>query len=255
MSRDRGSRAPRSAVFDTDGVLLDSAVVHARAWKSAFDPCLTRWGGEHSGQPPFDVEAEYRRYVDGRPRYDGAEAFLAARGLALPPGEPGDPPGCDTVWAVAARKEQAFTELLAAGGAPVYADTVPALQALRTAGVPCAAVSASRHARALLNAHALDRFFAALVDGVDAARLHLPGKPDPALFLHAAAVLGSRPEETAVVEDAQAGVRAAHRGGFGLVVGVDRTPDRRATAPLREQGADLVVPDLQTLAMTVWGPA
>ncbi|MFF6772433.1 HAD family hydrolase [Streptomyces sp. NPDC012637] len=246
-----GPRSLRALVLDTDGVLLDSAALHAAAWKTAFDACLEAVAGEE--QPPFDADADYRRFVDGRPRYDGAAAFLAARGLALPEGTPGDPPGRATVWAVAACKERAFTDLLRTEGVAPFADARPALAALRTAGVPCAAVSASRHARQLIRAAGLTGLLAVTVDGEDAARLGLAGKPDPALFLRAAALLGSPPQETAVAEDALAGVVAARRGGFGLVVGVDRTPQRRTTASLREQGADLVVSDLTALVRGVWG--
>ncbi|MEU7069897.1 HAD-IA family hydrolase [Streptomyces narbonensis] len=246
-----GPRPPRALVLDTDGVLLDSAGLHAAAWKAALDACLAAVVGAE--QPPFDPDAEYRRFVDGRPRYEGAAAFLSARGLGLPAGTPRDPPGCATIWAVAAGKEQAFAALLRTARVQAFGDVRPALTALRTAGVPCAAVSASRHARALIDAAGLAPLLAVFVDGEDAARLRLAGKPDPALFLRAAAVLGRRPQETAVAEDALAGVEAARRGGFGLVVGVDRTPLRRAAAPLRRQGADLVVPDLTTLVRNVWG--
>ncbi|GAA3388140.1 HAD-IA family hydrolase [Streptomyces roseoviridis] len=256
-----GSVPPRGVVLDTDGVLLDSAAVHAAAWKTAFDACLaalapddgSRFGTPSSDTRPFDADAEYRRFVDGRSRHDGAEAFLTARGIRLPPGEPGDPPGCGTVWAVAARKEAAFREALASEPVTAFDDAAVALEALRVRGVPCAAVSASRHARALLAAAGLDTALAALVDGEDAARLGLAGKPDPALFLHAAGLLGLPPAAAAVVEDAVAGVRAARRGGFGLVVGVDRTPDGHGASLLDEEGADLVVPDLTTLVRSVWG--
>ncbi|MBP2586163.1 HAD superfamily hydrolase (TIGR01509 family) [Streptomyces sp. PvR006] len=248
-----GSRPPESVVLDTDGVLLDSAVVHAAAWKIAFDACLDRLAPDNGTQPPFDADVEYRRLVDGRSRYDGAAAFLAARGLHLPPGDPHDAPGQCTVWAVAAHKEQAFVDLLRTEGVTAFADAEPALTALRTAGVPCAAVSASRHARTLIRAAGLAGLLPVIVDGEDAARLGLAGKPDPALFLRAAALLDSRPQESAVAEDALAGVAAARRGGFGLVVGVDRTPLRSTTALLREQGACLVVPDLAAMVRSVWG--
>ncbi|WP_432122082.1 HAD family hydrolase [Streptomyces sp. S1] len=252
--RHEGPPPPRAVVLDTDGVLLDSATAHAAAWKTAFDACLAGRAADGADDPaPFDADAEYRRLVDGRSRYDGAEAFLTSRGIRLPPGSPGDPPGRDTVWAVAARKEAAFLDALAAGAVTAFPDAAEALTALRALHVPCVAVSASRHARTLLADTGLDRLLADVVDGGDAARLALPGKPDPALFLHAAALLGTRPGDTAVVEDALAGVRAARRGGFGLVVGLDRSPDGRGTAPLREAGADLVVPDLTALVRETWG--
>ncbi|MFE0700625.1 HAD family hydrolase [Streptomyces sp. NPDC058872] len=248
--RSSGTGPPRALVLDTDGVLLDSAGLHAAAWKAALDPCLE--AVTDAEQPPFDADAEYRRFVDGRPRYDGAAAVLAARGLGLPAGTPRDPPGCATVWAVAAGKERAFADLVRTEGVRAFPDARPALAELRSAGVPCVAVSASRHARALIGAAGLADLLAGIVDGEDAARLGLAGKPDPALFLRAAALLGLRPPETAVVEDALPGVAAARRGGFGLVVGVDRTASRSATAPLRRQGADLVVPDLVTLVRSIW---
>ncbi|MFE1907911.1 HAD family hydrolase [Streptomyces gardneri] len=249
--RSPGSRPPCALVLDTDGVLLDSARLHAAAWKTALDTCLAAVGGER--QPPFDPEDEYRRFVDGKPRHDGAAAFLAARGLHLPAGTPRDPPGNTTVWAVAAHKERAFVDLLRTEGVTAFADVRPALTALRTVGVPCAAASASRNARTLIRAAGLTGLLTVIVDGEDAARLGLAGKPDPALFLRAADLLDSRPRETAVAEDALAGAEAARRGGFGLVVGVDRTRLRRTAALLRERGADLVVPDLTTLVRSVWG--
>lgn len=252
-ARRAGSPPPQAVVCDTDGVLLDSAAVHATAWKRAFDACLDRLSPEAGRQAPFDADTEYRRYVDGRSRYDGAEAFLAARGIRLPPGDPGDPPGCGTVWAVAAGKEAAFQDALDGVQVVCYEDAAEALAVLRSLGVPCAAVSASRHARAFLDVTGLHHFLAAVVDGEDAARIGLAGKPDPALFLHAAGLLGTDPGHTAVVEDALAGVRAGRRGGFCLVVGLDRTADAHATPDLRGEGADLVVPDLVTLVRSVWG--
>ncbi|MFE5829171.1 HAD family hydrolase [Streptomyces sp. NPDC056488] len=248
-----GRLPPRGVVLDTDGVLLDSATAHAAAWKTAFDAFLAERAPDGSGaRTPFDADTEYRRFVDGRSRYDGAEAFLTSRGFGLPPGSPEDPPGSGTVWAVAARKEAAFREALAAGAVTAFPDAEEALAALRALHVPCAAASASRHARTLLADTGLDRFLAVVVDGGDAARLALPGKPDPALFLHAAARLDTRPGDTAVVEDALAGVRAARRGGFGLVAGLDRSPDGHGAGPLREEGADPVAPDLMTLVRTIW---
>lgn len=249
-----GAPRPRVIVFDTDGVLLDSASLHAAAWKSAFDGCLEALAVDGGArQPPFDAEGEYRRHVDGRSRYDGAEAFLAARGIALPPGAPDDPPGCATVWAVAARKERAFTDALRTGQVVPFPDVVPALDALRATGLRCAAVSASRHARQLLEAAGADGLFDTVVDGTDAGRLGLPGKPDPALFLEAVSRLDLRPAEAVVVEDALAGVEAGRRGSFGLVVGLDRTDDPGRAAALRARGADLVAPDLTALVRHLAG--
>ncbi|MFF2009579.1 HAD family hydrolase [Streptomyces sp. NPDC058195] len=252
-TRGTGRPPPRGVVLDTDGVLLASAAVHAAAWKAAFDACLAAWAPGERGWKPFDAEADYHRFVDGKSRYDGAAAFLTARGVRLPPGQADARPGCDTVRAVAARKEQEYQQALRDKPVHAFEDAPRALAALRSLDVPRAAVSASRHARALLSTAGLDRLLTTVVDGSDAARLGLPGKPDPALFLHAAGLLGTRPEDGAVVEDALAGVSAGQYGHFGLVVGIDRTTDRHRTAPLRENGADLVVADLTDLVQAVWG--
>ncbi|MCJ1676968.1 HAD-IA family hydrolase [Streptomyces sp. APSN-46.1] len=249
----------RAVVLDTDGVLLDSAVLHAAAWKAAFDGCLDAWAADArtDRQLPFDAEGEYRELVDGKPRLAGALAFLTARGIALPPGTPADPPGCDTVWAVAARKEQAFTAALQAGDVQAFPQAFPevrrVLETLRARGTRCAAASASRHARPLLEATGLAGLVDVLVDGTDAERLALAGKPDPALFLEAARRLRVAPADAALVEDALAGVEAGRRGRFGLVVGLDRTRDTAATAALRAHGADVVLADLTALVGAVTG--
>ncbi|WP_329437195.1 HAD-IA family hydrolase [Streptomyces sp. NBC_01280] len=242
-----------AVVLDTDGVLLDSAVLHASAWKTAFDGCLDAWAVGGTELCPFDADREYRELVDGKPRYDGALAFLSARGIGLPPGERGNMPGCGTVWAVAARKEQIFSETLTSRAVEAFPDVRPALGELKARGVRRAAVSASRHARALLESAALVGLFDALVDGEDAARLGLAGKPDPALFLEAAGRLGALPADTAVVEDAIAGAGAGRRGGFGLVVGIDRSPDAHMADSLRSAGADLVLSDLRALPSVLRG--
>ncbi|MGP8303893.1 HAD family hydrolase [Streptomyces inhibens] len=229
----------RAVVFDTDGVITDSARVHAAAWKGAFDPVLAAAGG----QRPFDPVDDYLRHVDGRSRQDGAAAFLRSRGLDLPLGDPDDAPGTKTVRAVAARKDALFTASLRAHGIATWPGTVRLLRALRSRRVPCAAVSASRHATELLTAAEVLPLFRAVVDGNEACRLGLPGKPDPALFVEAVRRLGVPARDAAVVEDALAGVEAGRRGGFGLVVGVDRTAGPDSAAALRRHGADVVVTD------------
>lgn len=235
-------RTVRAVVLDTDGVITDSARLHAAAWKEAFDAFL-RERAEQDGDPfrPFDARADYLRHVDGKSRLDGAADFLAARGLR---------PSPETVQAVADHKERLFSATLADSEVPAYPGTVRLLHALRRAGVPCAAVSASRHARELLLRAGVLDLLVTVVDGREAARLGLPGKPDPALFLEAARRLGRPLSRTAVVEDALAGVEAGRRGGFGLVVGVDRADPAEGpggAAALREHGADLVVTDLSQL--------
>jgi HAD superfamily hydrolase (TIGR01509 family) len=236
-----------AVVFDTDGVITDSARVHAAAWREAFDalPGLDR---------PFDPGEDYRRHVDGKSRLDGAAAFLAARGLDLPYGDPDDPPGTGSVCALAALKDLAFVRLIGEGGVEVWPGTVRLLLALHDRRVRCAAVSASRHARDLLARAGVRSLLQTVVDGNDAARLGLPGKPDPALFTEAARRLLVPPGEAAVVEDALAGVEAGRRGGFRLVVGVDRAGTPGSAADLRAHGADRVVADLAELLPTTQVP-
>ncbi|MDJ1135492.1 HAD family hydrolase [Streptomyces iconiensis] len=240
----------RAVVFDTDGVLLDSARVHASAWKEAFDAFLQAAGppGDTPAVPfrPFSAD-DYRLRVDGKSRLDGAAAFLASRGIELPAGMPDDPPGDRTVAAIAARKEELLVDRLRTHGVEVWPGTPRLLRALARSEIPCAAVSASRHARELLTTAGLMGLLGTVVDGGEAALLHLPGKPDPALFLEAASRLGVPPERSAVVEDALAGVEAGRRGGFRPVVGVDRTAGPISSSDLRAHGADLVVRDLAEL--------
>ena len=235
--------ACRGVVFDTDGVITDSATVHAAAWKEAFD----RVPGV---DPAFDQDEDYRRYVDGKSRLDGASDFLRARKVHLPAGDPDDAPGADTVCAVAARKEQAFLRLLGENGVGVWPGTQRLLLALHEARVRCAAISSSRHARDLLARAGVRSMLQTVVDGNDIAHLGLPGKPDPAVFLEAARRLCVPAGSAAVVEDALAGVEAGKRGGFSLVVGVDRQGGPRSAEELRAHGADVVVGDLGELLAT-----
>jgi len=243
-----GWRGVDAVVLDTDGVITDSARVHAAAWKTAFDACLrANPRDDPAARRPFDIQDDHLRHVDGRSRQDGAAAFLAPRGLRLPVGSPDDAPGTDTVGAVAAYKEELFTARLRERGIEPYPGTVRLLKLLRARSVPQAAVSASRHARELLVGAGVLPWPDALVDSAEAARLRLPGKPEPALFLEAARRLGVPAGRAAAVEDALAGVEAGRRGGFALVIGVDRTAGPGRGTALLEHGADLVVRDLAEL--------
>ncbi|MEV6959896.1 HAD-IA family hydrolase [Streptomyces sp. NPDC051207] len=232
-------RGVRGVVFDTDGVITDSARVHAAAWKEAFDAFLRQHPpADPAMRRPFDARDDYLRYVDGRSRLDGAAAFLASR---LP-----DPPE-DAVRAVAEAKETLFLRRLHEDGVDACPGTVRLVRALRRAGIPRAAASASRHAGELLTRAGVLDLFDVLVDGAEAARLRLPGKPRPDLFLEAARRLGVPAGSAAVVEDALAGVAAGRAGGFALVVGVDRAASEETRQDLLRHGADLVVRDLAEL--------
>jgi alpha,alpha-trehalase len=235
-----------AVVFDTDGVLTDTARVHAAAWAQLFDAYLEARAARLGERCRPFTPADYRRLVDGRPRYDGVAAFLEDRGIALPMGDPADPPGLETVCGLGNAKDRRFAARLRRHGAKAFPSSAALVRRLRTAGVWTAAVSASRNMATVLASAGLHGLFDAEVDGVEAARLGLAGKPDPALFLEAARRLGVAPARAAVVEDAIAGVEAGRRGGFGLVVGVDRAGQ---AAALAEHGADVVVADLGQLAV------
>ena len=233
-----------AAIFDLDGVLTDTARIHADAWKSVFDAFLQTWT-QRSGQifQPFDIVADYLDYVDGRPREDGIRSFLSSRGISLPEGSEHDLEGADTVHALAERKTRLFLRALEKGIDPATG-AGSLLQRLRQAGIKTAVGSSSKNTAAILHAAGLNDHFDACVDGIDAEALKLPGKPDPALFLEIARRLRVEPLRVIVFEDALAGVEAGKRGHFGHVVGIDRGQQSMA---LRQHGADVVIKSLQNV--------
>jgi beta-phosphoglucomutase family hydrolase len=234
----------RACLFDLDGVLTQTATVHAAAWKEMFDEFL-RARAEEDGAPylPFDAASDYHRFVDGRPRYDGVRTFLASRGIELPEGARDDPAAA-TVSGLGNRKNELVLELIERGGVSTYDGSVDYVRAARDAGLRRAVVSASENTPAVLAAAGIAELFEVRVDGVVARERGLSGKPAPDTFLAAAAELGVTPDEAAVFEDALAGVAAGRAGDFGYVVGVDRVGQ---AAALREHGADVVVSDLAEL--------
>jgi beta-phosphoglucomutase family hydrolase len=234
-----------ACLFDLDGVLTQTALVHNAAWKETFDAFLRVWSKEHDVPfVPFDSAADYHHYVDGRQRADGVRTFLASRGITLPEGSPDDPPEAETVNGVGNRKNVLVLERIAAGDVQVYPGSVAYLQAVRAAGLRRAVVSASANCREVLRAAGIEDMLEVRVDGVVARELGLPGKPKPDTFLEGARRLGVDPANAVVFEDALAGVEAGRAGGFGFVVGVDRVGQ---AAALREHGADIVVRDLAEL--------
>ena len=237
--------AIRACLFDLDGVLTQTAKVHAAAWKQMFDAYLQeRAGRTGDAFVPFDDLKDYDEYVDGKPRYDGVRSFLASRGIELPEGNPDDPPGRETVRGLGDRKNELVLELLQRDGIEVYEGSVRYVEAARDAGLRRAVVSSSANTNDVLAASRIDTLFEAVVDGTVADREHLKGKPAPDTYLDGARILGVEPAEAAVFEDALAGVEAGRAGRFGCVVGVDRVGQANA---LRQHGADLVVQDLAEL--------
>lgn len=234
-----------AVVFDMDGVVTETAIVHAAAWKKLFDTYLQK-RAEATGEAfvVFDEGKDYERYVDGKNRYDGVRSFLESRGIRLPEGTPEDPPGDDTVRAMGNGKDAYFLRHVREKGVRPYPSTVALIRNLRSVGKGVGLVSASRNAEEVLTAAGVLDLFDARVDGVVAADLGLPGKPDPAMFLEAARRLGVGPDRAAVVEDALSGVAAGAAGNFALVVGVARAGQHDA---LLGAGADIVVADLAEL--------
>jgi beta-phosphoglucomutase family hydrolase len=219
-----------ACLFDLDGVLTTTAELHARAWKQMFDAFLAE-----RGERPFELPGDYEQFVDGKPRLDGVRSFLASRAIAADD---------RLVRELGDRKNDIVLKLIRDGGAQAYEGSVRFVHAARDAGLRRAVVSSSANAREVLRSTGIEELFEAVVDGLAVERDGLPGKPAPDMFLAGARALGAQPQEAAVFEDALAGVEAGRRGGFGFVVGVDRTGQAQA---LRERGADVVVTDLAEL--------
>jgi beta-phosphoglucomutase family hydrolase len=230
----------KACLLDMDGVLTDTASTHARAWKQTFDELLAR----HPGQAPFDLDSDYKAYVDGKTRYDGVQSFLSSRGIELPRGTADDSPEDETVSGVGNRKNELVQRLIAEDGVIVYDGSVRFVREARAAGLKTAVVSSSANTPQILAAAGITDLFDARVDGVVIADEGLPGKPAPDSFLRGAELLGVPASAGAVFEDALAGVQAGRAGNFGLVVGVDRAGNPQA---LLDHGADTVVSDLGEL--------
>ena len=234
-----------AVLFDLDGVLTATAKVHAACWKKLFDEFLEE-RAKAAGEPlkPFDIDSDYKLYVDGKLRYEGVRSFLGSRGIDLPEGTPDESPNSETVCGLGNRKDALVHEVLEADGVEAYEGSVRLVEQVRSRGIRTAVVSASKNCKIVMEAARISHLFDQVVDGEVAERLRLPGKPKPDTFLTAAERLGVVPERAVVVEDAISGVQAGRAGGFGLVIGVDRKGDPES---LRQSGADIVVKDLSEL--------
>ncbi|MBU2667600.1 beta-phosphoglucomutase family hydrolase [Actinoplanes bogorensis] len=234
-----------ACLFDLDGVLTQTALVHNAAWKQTFDAFLETWSAQHDQEfVPFDSGADYHQYVDGRPRADGVRTFLASRHITLPEGTPDDGPDQETVNGIGNKKNLLVLQKIKEGKVQVYDGSVDYLKAVKEAGLRRAVVSASANCKDVLEAAGITDYIEVRVDGVTAREQNLPGKPAPDTFLYAAEQLGLPPESCAVYEDALAGVAAGRAGKFGIVIGVDRVGQTQA---LLDNGADIVVTDLSEL--------
>ena len=218
-------------LFDLDGVITPTAEIHEHAWGELFA------GFDYTG-------ADYLRYIDGKPRYDGVRSFLSSRNVELPDGDPTDAPGDDTVCAMGNRKNALFNTILERDGIAPYPSSLATIDMLDAADIASAIVSSSRNARNVLDAAGLGKRFDVVVDGVVAAFEHIAGKPAPDMFLDAARKIGVDPAGAVVVEDAVSGVAAGAAGGFAVVIGVDRGAGAET---LLDHGATFVVADLAEL--------
>ena len=234
-----------AVLFDLDGVITNTASLHAACWKRMFDEYLlnraTRRNEEHR---PFDLDADYRRYVDGKPRPDGVRDFLASRDIRLPEGSLDDPPDVETVAGLGNRKNDLVMEVFEAAAIERYEGTVALIHQLRHHGFKIAVVTSSENCTAVLHATGLTGLFDVQVDGNTIREQHLAGKPSPDTFLMAARLLGAEPARAVVIEDAISGVQAGSSGKFGLVIGVARKGN---VEELKHNGAHLVVNDLSEL--------
>jgi beta-phosphoglucomutase family hydrolase len=235
----------RGCLFDLDGVLTQTAIVHDAAWQEMFDDFL-RKRAQATGEKyvPFDPVRDYDDYVDGKPRAEGTESFLASRGIQLPTGHPDDPPGTPTINGLSNAKNEILVRKLRTDGVQAYPGSVRYVQAAGQAGLHRAVVSSSANTKDVLAAAGLQDMFEAVIDGVVAAAEHLRGKPAPDSYLAGAKALNLTPDAAAVFEDALAGVESGRAGQFGFVVGVDRVGQ---AAALKRHGADVVVKDLEEL--------
>lgn len=234
-----------AVLFDLDGVITDTASIHAACWKQMFDEYLQKRAiprGEAFN--PFDLALDYRLYVDGKPRFDGVRDFLRSRGIQLPEGSPDDLSVAETVGGLGNRKNELVNKIIEDNGVESYEGSIKLIRWLRQQGFKIAVVTSSQNCTAVLKAAALDEFFDVQVDGNTIVAQHLAGKPSPQTFLAAAKLLGVEPSRAVVVEDALSGVEAGSDGKFGLVIGVARKGNAEE---LRRHGAHLVVNDLGEL--------
>lgn len=234
-----------AVLFDLDGVVTDTASIHATCWKQMFDQYL-RNRARNAGEAfrPFELATDYRLYVDGKPRFDGVRDFLASRGIHLPEGNPGDPTDVETVCGLGNRKNDLVNLVIADVGVDPYDGTVRFIHQLRRNGFKIAVVTSSQNCTAVLKAAKLDDLFEVQVDGNTIHAQRLAGKPAPDTFLMAAKLLGCEPERTVVIEDAISGVQAGAKGNFGLVIGIARKGNAEE---LKRHGARVVVEDLGEL--------
>ncbi|MFH1655712.1 MAG: trehalose-phosphatase [Candidatus Omnitrophota bacterium] len=236
-----------AVVFDLDGVITKTALVHAAAWKATFDEymCL-REKRDFESFREFTHESDYLPYVDGKPRYDGVKSFLESRGINIPFGESSDPPDKETICGLGNKKNAIFNDILRKQGAEVYPSSIKLIKELKKTGIHTGVASSSKNCKGILESVGIADLIETRVDGVVSVKLGLKGKPEGDIFVTAARNMGAEPANSVVVEDATSGVQAGRNGGFGLVLGVARGNNE---SELLENGADIVVTDLSEITI------
>jgi RpiB/LacA/LacB family sugar-phosphate isomerase/beta-phosphoglucomutase family hydrolase len=234
-----------AVLLDMDGVVTDTASIHAICWKTMFDQFLRKWAAQHA-EPflAFDIAADYKLYVDGKPRYQGVRDFLKSRGIILPEGTPQDSPSAETICGLGNWKNELVNEHLTSMGVDAYPGTIAFIMYMRRMGIKTAIVTSSQNCQTVLHAAKVEDLFDVRVDGDVISTQHIPGKPAPDSYLKAAEMLVVKPQRAVVIEDAISGVEAGAQGGFGLVVGVARKGNAEE---LKGHGAHIVVQDVAEL--------
>lgn len=228
-----------SVILDMDGVVTQTALLHAEAWKQMFDAFLHARNGEDF--QPLIIDRDYKKYIDGIPRFDGVRNFLRSRGIQLSEGEYEDGAEKETIYGLGHRKNDIFRKMIAEKGAHVYEDALAMLKKWKKENVKLGIISSSRNCRPIIESAGISKYFDSRVDGVTLAEEDLPGKPEPDIFLKVCELLGVEAKETVIFEDSIAGIEAGKKGGFAKVIGVARQGEAKE---LKEAGADYVVEKL-----------
>lgn len=234
-------------IFDLDGVITDTAKVHANAWKLIFDEYMQERVLKYNEKfTSFDLEQDYLNYVDGKPRYAGVKNFLDSRGITIPFGKPDGNPKEETICGLGNRKDSLFTKMLREKGVAVFESTIRLIKQLKYHGVHAVVATSSKNCGLILEAAGIRELFEIVVDGALSGRENLKGKPHPDIFLKSAELIKVSPCKCVIIEDAISGVQAGRNGNFGLVIGIDRFGDGNI---LKENGADIVLPDLAKVSV------
>ncbi len=239
-----------AVIFGTDGVVADTAPMHAAAWKATFDEFLHRYAaGTGTTLAGFEARHDFPHHVAGKPREEAVRTFLASRGIELPERSQSS----DSVEALAARKTSFFLSEIERRGVETITSAVAVITKLRRSSVSTAVVSSSPHLVDVLRAARIEHLFDVRVDGNDVARSRLAPKPDPSMYVEAARRLRTPVSRCVAVDDVLIGIDSGHRGAFGVVIGVDSYED--LGGEMYARGANVVVASLADVGVVRPRPA